>query len=145
MSSDRIVWKSWIPNWSELTEAIQSILGSLLTHFILGVIKEEALFEAFSVPQNNFLLICHIGIWVIIPWLSLSSKARGNFRIFIMVQFFVLRSWENGVTSHVHRSPHFLPIPVKLEGIIIILVAQNLPTRFLISCLEAEIFKFKAM
>jgi len=43
--------------------------------------------------------------------------------------------------------PHFPPIPVNLEGwtlagIIIILVAQNLPTRFLISCLEAEIFKF---
>jgi len=54
------------------------------------------------------------------------------------------------MTSRVRLSPHFVPIPVKLEDqnlarIIITSLAQNLPTRFLISCLEAEIFKFKVM
>jgi len=65
------------------------------------------------------------------------NKTAGEFRIFIAV------TARNGVTSHVRlSSPLFPPIPVELDGwnlagIIIILVAQNLPTRFLISCLEA--------
>jgi len=76
-------------------------------------------------------------------------KRGGKFRTFIMVCVILYRDrGETDVTSRLRLSPHFLLIPVELDGcnlagIIIILVAQNLPTRFLSSCLEAEIFKFK--
>jgi len=54
------------------------------------------------------------------------------------------------VTSHVHKSPHPYPTPVELEAIplaciILTWMAQKLPSRFLIFCLEAKIFKFKVL